>query len=235
MKVGRRSIAIQRVTIEIEPIAPRGRAVIEGADHRGGAAQMLEGFAESTAGIVSGRGIQTSVQTVHAGTTGYPPGFVKPGPPLVIEHDVNVAAGCERRTMDDDRAGRGRRCDRVAVMSDWRRSCKGGVSPRYSACNICGRLEHRVRNGLDRAMVAMESYIIGIRREARARVPSDWRKDLEKIEGLTVTGAASPARVQVVASTEAIEHVRRLYDGCYRIESPIEHGTEPNRLTMPDR
>ena len=69
----------------------------------------------------------------------------------------------------------------------------------------------------------MERYIIGIRREARDRVPTNWLEALAGIEGLTVIGAANSARVQVVASAQAIERARQLCGGYCHIEAPIEH------------
>jgi hypothetical protein len=69
----------------------------------------------------------------------------------------------------------------------------------------------------------MDRYIIGIRREARDRVPPDWLEALAGIDGLTVVGAANPARVQVVASKQAIECARQLCAGYCHIESAIEH------------
>jgi hypothetical protein len=73
--------------------------------------------------------------------------------------------------------------------------------------------------------VAMDTYIIAIRRDSRDKVPADWLTSLQGISGLTIVGSANPARVQVRATPEAIERVRqRCGDTCY-IEPLLEHTT----------
>ena len=69
----------------------------------------------------------------------------------------------------------------------------------------------------------MSNYVIAVRREARDRAPADLAEFLKGIDGLTIRGAANPARIQVEASPEAIEQARQKLGECCHIEAEIVH------------
>jgi hypothetical protein len=86
----------------------------------------------------------------------------------------------------------------------------------------------------------METYIIGVKREARDKVPPDWLETLRGIEGLDVVGTANSTRIQVRATAGAIERVRQ-YCGTYcHVEAAFEHtalttqNRNPPQFTAPD-
>jgi hypothetical protein len=69
----------------------------------------------------------------------------------------------------------------------------------------------------------MSTYIIAVKREMRQTAPTNWLDMLRDIEGLTIRGASNPQRVQVEASDEAIEEVRRRLGQWCHIEPAILH------------
>ena len=69
----------------------------------------------------------------------------------------------------------------------------------------------------------MASYVIAVKREARADVPSDWRQRLERIPGVKVVGSGQTPTVRVEAEPEALEEIRRAVGGCCHIEPVILH------------
>jgi hypothetical protein len=69
----------------------------------------------------------------------------------------------------------------------------------------------------------MAMYIIAVKRDRRVYAPPDWAKPLQAINGLKICGSGNPFRVQVEASDDAIEEVRRELGELCHIESVIPH------------
>jgi hypothetical protein len=69
----------------------------------------------------------------------------------------------------------------------------------------------------------MNTYIIAIKREMRNTAPTTCLEMLRDIDGLTISGASNPNRVQVEASDEAIAEVRRRVEPWCHIEAAIRH------------
>jgi hypothetical protein len=68
-----------------------------------------------------------------------------------------------------------------------------------------------------------ESFVIAVKRECRTQVPPDWLEIVRGTSGLTVVGDASPYRVQVRASPEAIQRVQERLGDYLHIEKLIPH------------
>jgi len=66
-------------------------------------------------------------------------------------------------------------------------------------------------------------YVIAVKRDKRSEVPRDWVEIVRGTSGVTVLGDANPARIQVKASLEAIEELRRRLGECVRIEKSLPH------------
>ena len=52
-------------------------------------------------------------------------------------------------------------------------------------------------------------FVVAVKRDKRSGVPRDWVEIVRGTPGLIVVGEANPTRVQVKASAEAVEGLRR--------------------------
>lgn len=68
----------------------------------------------------------------------------------------------------------------------------------------------------------MSGYIIAPKREARNRVSGNWENQLRLVEGVEIIGCG-PVRIQIRASSSAIEKVREILGEDFLIEALIEH------------
>jgi hypothetical protein len=68
-----------------------------------------------------------------------------------------------------------------------------------------------------------DEYVIGIKRERRDDVPADWREIVRGTSGVEVTGDASPVRLQIRASPEAVARLRERLSVYVHIEKVIRH------------
>jgi hypothetical protein len=66
-------------------------------------------------------------------------------------------------------------------------------------------------------------FVIAVKRERSTDVPADWIEVVRGTSGVTVMGDASPSRIQVRASAEAISRIRDRFSDYLHIESLIPH------------
>jgi hypothetical protein len=58
-------------------------------------------------------------------------------------------------------------------------------------------------------MASDDEFVVAVKRDRRSEVGHDWVETVRAISGLTIRGEASPIRIQVKATPEAIDEVRR--------------------------
>jgi hypothetical protein len=58
-------------------------------------------------------------------------------------------------------------------------------------------------------MASDDEFVVAVKRDRRSEVPHDWVETVRAISGLTIRGEAIPIRIQVKATPEAIDEVRR--------------------------
>jgi hypothetical protein len=68
-----------------------------------------------------------------------------------------------------------------------------------------------------------EAFVVAVKREKRSEVPREWVEIVRGTPGVTIVGASSPARVQVTASPEAVEELRRRLADYANIERVLPH------------
>ncbi len=66
-------------------------------------------------------------------------------------------------------------------------------------------------------------FVIAVRRERRGDVPADWIQTVRGTSGVTVVGDASPVRVQVRATPDAIEQIQHELSEYLQIEKLSPH------------
>ncbi len=70
--------------------------------------------------------------------------------------------------------------------------------------------------------MAVDQYVIAIKREARASAPKNWIEIISAVEGTELLGAG-PKRMQMRATPEAFKTVRELVGAFCYIEKMIIH------------
>ena len=68
-----------------------------------------------------------------------------------------------------------------------------------------------------------EVFVIAVKRERRDDVPPDWVEVVRDAPGVVVMGDASPYRLQVRASPEAIAQIRERLGNDLHIEKLVLH------------
>ena len=63
-----------------------------------------------------------------------------------------------------------------------------------------------------------DRYVLAVKREKRPDVPRDWVETVRGTPGVVILGDANPARLQIQATPEAIETIRRALGDCIHIE-----------------
>lgn len=58
-------------------------------------------------------------------------------------------------------------------------------------------------------MASDGEFVLAVKRDKRSEAPRDWVEIVRAIAGLTICGEASAIRIQVKATPEAIDQVRR--------------------------
>lgn len=68
-----------------------------------------------------------------------------------------------------------------------------------------------------------DRFVVAVKREKRAEVPRDWVEIVRGTSGVTIVGEANPTRIQITASPEAIELLRRRLAEYIYIEKIVPH------------
>ena len=71
------------------------------------------------------------------------------------------------------------------------------------------RIGRARRDGRTVEMASDDEFVVAVKRDKRSEAPHDWVETVRAISGLTIRGEASPIRIQVKATPEAIDEVRR--------------------------
>jgi hypothetical protein len=66
-----------------------------------------------------------------------------------------------------------------------------------------------------------EAYVVAVKRDKRAEVPPDWLDTVRGTPGVTIVGDSNPERVQVNATPQAIEDLRRKLGECCHVEKVV--------------
>jgi hypothetical protein len=66
-------------------------------------------------------------------------------------------------------------------------------------------------------------YIIAVKRDRRDEVPPDWCEVVRGTSGVVVMGASSPTRVQVRATSDAIEQITERLGAWLHVEAVVWH------------
>jgi hypothetical protein len=69
----------------------------------------------------------------------------------------------------------------------------------------------------------MEALVMAVKRDWRDAVPADWKRRLERIEGVKILSGGSPTLVRLEATAPALRKIRETFGAAFHIERPIEH------------